>query len=68
MEAACREAPASLIAPVNYLHLVWAALLGFVVFGHMPDTITLIGMAMILAAGVGVALIAGQPFLRKAKV
>ncbi len=33
--AAYREAPASLIAPVNYLHLVWAALLGLAIFGHV---------------------------------
>lgn len=54
--AAYREAPASLLAPVNYLHLVWAALLGAVVFGHIPDAVTLVGMAMVAGAGVAVAL------------
>ncbi|MBC7738122.1 MAG: DMT family transporter [Candidatus Saccharibacteria bacterium] len=54
--AAYREAPASLLAPVNYLHLVWAATLGAVVFGHVPDGITLAGMAMVAGAGVAVAL------------
>lgn len=63
-----REAPASLIAPVNYFHLVWAALLGLVVFGHMPDAATLLGMAMIFGAGVGVASIAQFAAIRKTKI
>ena len=53
---AYREAPASLLAPVNYLHLVWAVILGWLVFGHMPDGWTLIGMAKVAGAGVAVAL------------
>ena len=54
--AAYREAPAALLAPVNYLHLVWAGLLGWLVFGHMPDGLTLTGMALVAGAGVAVAL------------
>ena len=54
--AAYREAPASLLAPVNYLHLVWAGILGWLVFGHMPDGMTLFGMALVAGAGVAVAL------------
>lgn len=58
--AAYREAPASLLAPVNYLHLVWAAGLGWVVFGHWPDAISLTGMALVCASGVAIALGANQ--------
>ncbi|WP_431297986.1 DMT family transporter [Tabrizicola sp. BL-A-41-H6] len=58
--AAYREAPASLLAPVNYLHIVWAAILGWLVFSHMPDGLALIGMAMIMASGVAVAVLAGR--------
>ncbi len=54
--AAYREAPASTLAPVNYLHLVWAAVLGWVVFGHFPDGISLTGMALVCASGVAIAL------------
>lgn len=50
------QAPAALIAPMNYLHLVWAALLGWLVFGHFPDHWTLIGMLLVIAAGVMLAL------------
>ncbi|MEZ0243513.1 MAG: DMT family transporter [Sphingomonas sp.] len=54
--AAYRHAPASLLAPTNYLQLVWAGLLGWLVFGHLPDRISLLGMAMIALSGVAVAL------------
>ncbi len=54
--AAYREAPASLLAPVNYLHLVWAAGLGVVIFGHIPDAISLSGMALVCASGVANAI------------
>jgi drug/metabolite transporter (DMT)-like permease len=54
--AAYREAPASLLAPVNYMHMVWAGLLGWVFFDHLPDPISLCGMAFVLSAGVAVAL------------
>ena len=54
--AGYREAPASVLAPVNYLHLVWAGLLGALVFGHIPDAITAFGMALVTTAGVAVAL------------
>jgi drug/metabolite transporter (DMT)-like permease len=54
--AAYREAPASLLAPVNYLHIVFAAILGWLVFQHIPDTLALVGMAMIMLSGMVVAL------------
>lgn len=54
--AAYREAPASLLAPVNYLHLVWAAGLGWLVFGHVPGWVSLTGMALVAGAGVAVAV------------
>lgn len=54
--AAYREAPASLLAPVNYLHLVWAAILGWLVFDHAPDSLSLLGILMIAAAGMAVAV------------
>jgi drug/metabolite transporter (DMT)-like permease len=62
---AYREAPAALLAPVNYLHLVWAAALGWVIFGHLPDRISLIGMALVCASGVAIALGAKQAGGRK---
>ena len=57
--AAYREAPASLLAPVNYMHLVWAGILGWIVFDHAPDGISMFGMALVAVAGIAVALRAG---------
>lgn len=54
--AGYREASASYLAPVNYLHIVWATLLGWVVFAHVPDAVTIAGMAAILGSGALVAL------------
>jgi drug/metabolite transporter (DMT)-like permease len=54
--AAFRYAPASLLAPVGYIQLLWAGLLGWLVFGHVPDSLTVIGMLIIAASGVAIAL------------
>jgi drug/metabolite transporter (DMT)-like permease len=53
--AAYREAPPSLLGPVTYLHLVWAAGLGWVVFAHVPDAATVAGMALVVLAGTATA-------------
>lgn len=53
--AAYRFAEASLIAPVSYVHLVWASLLGWVIFGHVPDPLGIAGMIVVILAGVLVA-------------
>jgi drug/metabolite transporter (DMT)-like permease len=50
------HAPASLLAPFNYSHLVWAGLLGLIIFGHLPDALSLAGMALVALAGAGAAL------------
>jgi len=54
--AVFRYAPALLLAPINYLQLVWAGLLGWLVFRHVPDVLTLVGMAIVAASGVTVPL------------
>jgi len=59
--AAFRDAPASLLAPLNYLQLLWAGLLGYLVFGHVPGAVSLVGMALIAGSGVLVALKTRRP-------
>lgn len=54
--SAFRKAPASLLAPVNYVHLVWAGGLGWLIFDHLPAPLSLLGMALVAGAGVSVAL------------
>lgn len=53
--AAYRHAPASVLAPISYLQLLWAGLLGWLLFGHVPDLLTIAGMGVIAASGVIVA-------------
>ena len=45
------RAGASVLAPFTYSQLVWAAALGFLVFGAAPDGWTLLGAAVIAASG-----------------
>jgi drug/metabolite transporter (DMT)-like permease len=54
--AAFVRAPASLLAPFTYVHLVWATLYGWLVFGTLPDGIAVAGMGVIIASGVLLAL------------
>jgi len=54
--AAYREAPASLLAPINYVHVFWAGGLGLLIFGHLPDGWSLFGMGLVCASGVVVAI------------
>jgi drug/metabolite transporter (DMT)-like permease len=49
--SAYREAPASTLAPVNYMHIAFATVLGWLVFSQVPDALGFTGMALIAAAG-----------------
>ncbi|MGE5739270.1 MAG: DMT family transporter [Betaproteobacteria bacterium] len=49
-------APASLLTPFTYLQIVWATAFGYAIFGQHPDGISAIGMAIIVASGVSLAL------------
>lgn len=51
-----RLAPAASIAPVSYLQLFWAGVLGILVFGHTPDPPALLGMGIIAASGVATVM------------
>lgn len=50
--AACRRTDLSLAAPFRYSILVWACLLAYLVWGDVPDLITLLGLAVIAVAGI----------------
>ena len=52
---AYRYAPASLLAPANYLQLLWAGLLGWLIFGHIPDPLSILGMGVVAASGLMIA-------------
>ena len=64
---AFRHAPASFLAPFNYMHLFWAGIVGWLVFDHVPGTLTLVGMALVAAAGVAAALAPRQTAAKEDK-
>lgn len=56
MITALRLADASLVAPFRYSALVWATILGYAIWGHMPDVWTFVGAAIIVASGIYLVL------------
>jgi drug/metabolite transporter (DMT)-like permease len=48
---ALRLAPASVVVPYQYTTIIWAIVLGYVMFGDVPDLRMLTGAAIIIAAG-----------------
>jgi S-adenosylmethionine uptake transporter len=44
-------APASTLAPLQYTMLIWGALLGYLVFGDVPESRIWIGSAIVVLAG-----------------
>jgi drug/metabolite transporter (DMT)-like permease len=48
---ALRLAPASLLAPFNYIQIVWMTGAGFLFFGDLPDRYTIAGATIIVASG-----------------
>jgi drug/metabolite transporter (DMT)-like permease len=48
---ALQLAPASVLQPFSYTTLIWATVVGFLVFGNLPDLATVAGAAIIAASG-----------------
>jgi drug/metabolite transporter (DMT)-like permease len=49
-------ASASVLAPFLYMQIVTAAFIGWLVSGYFPDAVTWLGIAIICASGIGIAL------------
>jgi drug/metabolite transporter (DMT)-like permease len=49
---AFRCAPVSLIAPFDYMALVYGLILGFVFFAEVPDAYLIVGGAVVVASGI----------------
>ncbi len=52
---AFERGPASLLSPFNYLQLLGATVTGYTLYGDLPDGVTWIGAAVIVAAGLYIA-------------
>lgn len=53
---AVKLADATSVAPLQYTLLPWAVILGYVFFGDLPQTTTLIGAAIIIISGIVIFL------------
>ncbi|MEC9483875.1 MAG: DMT family transporter [Halomonas sp.] len=53
---AFRHAPASLAAPFDYTAMVWAVLLGWWLWGEVPDVWVYVGSGVIIASGLAIAV------------
>jgi drug/metabolite transporter (DMT)-like permease len=49
---ALQLAPASTLQPFSYTILIWATLMGFLVFGNLPDLLTVAGAIVIASSGI----------------
>lgn len=49
--SAMRHGDVGLVAPFRYTSLLWAIVLGFLVFGNFPDGWTILGATIVVAAG-----------------
>ena len=47
--------PAAVMAPLGYVELVGAAMLGYLIFGNFPDLWTWAGAGVIIASGLYIA-------------
>lgn len=54
---AYRNAPASTLAPFVYLQIVSATAVGWLAWGHFPDALTWLGIAIICTSGIVIGLI-----------
>ncbi len=51
MTQAFRLAPAAIVAPLDYSAMVWATMLGWLVWNEIPDATAFAGAAVIIASG-----------------
>lgn len=54
-------APTSILAPFSYFGVVFAGLLGWLIWGHVPDMFTFSGIVLVVVGG-AITLIYSRPF------
>ena len=57
------EAQVSRLAPMSYTHLLWAVGFGYLVFGTIPDGVTVVGAGLIIASGLLAQKAQGKPLV-----
>jgi drug/metabolite transporter (DMT)-like permease len=51
MTEALRVAPVGVVAPFDYIQLLWASLIGFSIWGEAPEPVTMAGAMVVAASG-----------------
>lgn len=51
MTEALRVAPVGVVAPFDYIQLLWASLIGFSVWGEVPEALTVAGAVVVAGSG-----------------
>ncbi|MEQ5819724.1 DMT family transporter [Halomonas sp. SCS19] len=62
---AFRHAPAAIAAPFDYTAMLWAVLLGWMIWDEVPDLGVLIGGTLIIASGLAIAYQEGRTSLKR---
>ncbi len=65
---AFRYAPPAMLAPFGYCQIIFAGILGFVIFDHTPSGLTLVGIAVICSSGIAAAWLQRRASKAAAKV
>ena len=65
MITAMSMASADRIAPFTYFEIIAAVMIGLVIFGTLPDTLSWVGMVLIITSGTVVKRLPGAPKLRR---
>jgi drug/metabolite transporter (DMT)-like permease len=60
LTSAYRIAEANVVAPFEYVAILWATIAGFAIFGEVPDIHTILGVIVIMATGVFVLWDSGR--------
>ncbi len=59
--AAYRRAPGVVVAPMQYSQIIWAAIMGALLFGERMSGHTLLGTLLIIAAGIAIVMRQDNP-------
>lgn len=49
--ASVRTGEVSVVAPFRYVGLLWAVVVGYLVWGHVPNSLAWTGIALLIVAG-----------------
>ena len=66
--AAYRTAPAIVVAPMQYSQIVWASILGYLLWGEKPSLASTLGIGVIVVAGLALLAVAGRSRLQDLRV